>query len=112
MDRTLPPTIVAVLEALGTALVSWTQEHRDSTLAEPEQAVLTRVRAALPALLGAVLPLSTRKLDPGLRRSPERCPTCAERCRVQSWRPRRVTTVWGRVEWERPWYVCRRCHHG
>lgn len=112
MDRTLPPSIVAVLEALGTALVSWAQEHRDRPLAEQEQAVLTHVRAALPALLGAVLPVSTRQLDPGLRRLPQRCPTGEERCRVQSWRPRRVTTVCGRVEWERPWYVCRRCQHG
>jgi hypothetical protein len=112
MDRPLPPAIVAALEALGTDLVTWAQEHRDSTLAVQEQAVLARVRAALPALLGAVLSLSTRKLDPGLRRIPERCPTCGQRCRVQSWRRRQLTTVCGRVAWERPWYVCQRCHHG
>src|SRR5207248_800550 len=35
-----------------------------------------------------------------------------QRCRVQSWRPRRVMTGCGRVTWERPWYVCRRCRHG
>src|SRR5215211_3357294 len=106
MNRTLPPAIVAGLEALGTDLASWAQAHRDSTLAEQEAAVLSRVRVALPQLLSAVLTVSTRKLDPGLRRTPERCPRCAGRCRVQSWRRRRMTTVCGRAEWERPWYVC------
>jgi hypothetical protein len=108
----LPPPIVAALDALGSDLVSWAQAHRDSTLADQEQAVLERVRAALPALLGGVLTLSTRKLDPGLRRLPERCPTCGQRCRVQSWRRRRLTTLCGRVDWERPWYVCQGCRHG
>lgn len=112
MDRPLPPAIVAVLEALGTELADWVQAHRDSSLAEQEQAVLTRVRAALPRLLGAVLTLSSRKLDPGVRRTVERCPRCAARCRVQSWRSRQVLTVCGRVAWERPWYVCRGCHQG
>src|SRR5215208_6665565 len=108
----LPPTIVAALEALGSELVTWTQAHRDSTLADQEQAVLERVRAALPRLLGAVLTLSTRELDPGMRGLPQRCPSCGQRCRVQSWRPRRVTTICGRVAWERPWYVCRGCRPG
>jgi hypothetical protein len=88
------------------------EAHRDSTLAEQEQAVLDQVRATLPALLGAVLTGSTRQLDPGVRRTPARCPTCGQRCRVQSWRRRRMTTICGRVEWERPWYGCRRCGHG
>ena len=109
---TLPPTIVAALDALGSELVTWAQEHRDSTLADQEQAVLERVRAALPALLEAVLTLSTRQLDPGLRGLPQRCPTCGQRCRVQSWRRRRVTTICGRMAWERPWYVCRGCGPG
>jgi hypothetical protein len=63
-------------------------------------------------LLSAVLTSSTRKLDPALRRTRERCPTCGQRCRVHSWRRRRMTTVCGRVAWERPWYVCRSCGHG
>ena len=109
---TLPPTIVAALDALGSDLVSWAQAHRDSTLADQEQAVLERVRAALPTLLGAVLTLSTRDLDPGLRGLPQRCPTCGQRCRVQSWRRRRLTTICGRVDWERPWYLCRDCGPG
>ena len=100
---TLPPTIVAALDALGSDLVNWAQAHRDSTLADQEQAVLERVRAALPALLGAVLTLRTRPLDPGLPGLPQRCPTCDQRCPVQSWRPRRVTTICGRVVWDRPW---------
>jgi Uncharacterised protein family (UPF0236) len=112
MDRPLPPAIVAVLEQLGTELAAWAQTHRDSSLVEQEQAVLTRVRAALPQLLEAVLPLSTRKLDPGLRRTAERCPRCSTPCRVHSWRSRQVTTVCGQVRWERPWYVCRGCRQG
>lgn len=62
---TLPPPIVAALETLGSELVTWAQDHRDSTLVDQEQAVLERVRAALPRLLGAVLTQSTRKLEPG-----------------------------------------------
>src|SRR4051794_19629518 len=109
---TLPPPIVAALETLGSELVTWAQDHRDSTLVDQEQAVLERVRAALPRLLGAVLTLSTRQLEPGLRRLPETCPTCGRRCRRPSWRRRWVTTIGGRVTWERPWYACRRCRHG
>src|SRR5262249_44215661 len=110
--NTLPPPIVAALETLGSELVSWAQAHRDSTLVDQEQAVLERVRAALPHLLGAVLTLSTRKLEPGLRRLPATCPTCGRRCRRPSWRRRWVTTICGRVTWERPWYHCRGCRHG
>jgi hypothetical protein len=110
--NTLPPPIVAALETLGSELVTWAQDHRDSTLVDQEQAVLERVRAALPRLLGAVLTLSTRKLEPGLRRLPETCPTCGRRCRRPSWRRRWVTTICGRVTWERPWYHCRGCRHG
>src|SRR4051794_27215962 len=109
---TLPPPIVAALETLGSELVTWAQDHRDSTLVDQEQAVLERVRAALPRLLGAVLTQSTRKLEPGLRRLPETCPTCGRRCRRPSWRRRWVTTICGRVTWERPWYHCRGCQHG
>src|SRR5215210_1720592 len=112
MNRTLPPAMVAGLEALGTELVSWAETHRDSTLADQEQAVLTQVRAALPHLLAAVLTRSTRQLGPGLRRTPEPCPACGQRCRVQSWRRRQMTTICGRVAWERPWYVCRPCGRG
>jgi hypothetical protein len=112
MDRPLPPGMVAALEQLGTELAAWAQTHRDSSLAEQEQAVLTCVRAALPPLLGAVMAFSTRKLDAGVRRTAERCPRCATPCRVQSWRSRQVLTICGRVRWERPWYVCRGCRQG
>jgi hypothetical protein len=112
MDRPLPPAIVAVLETLGAELATWVQGHRDSSLAEQEQAVLSCVRTALPHLLSVVLTLSTRKLDPGVRRTAEACPRCQTQCRVQSWRRRQVLTVCGRVAWDRPWYVCRGCSHG
>src|SRR5918912_728410 len=65
MNRTLPPDMVAALEQLGLELTRWAQTHRDSSLAEQEQAVLSRVRVALPQLLGTVLHLSTRKLEAG-----------------------------------------------
>src|SRR5687767_4814133 len=79
MNRTLPPAIVAALEQLGTELLTWAETHRDSPLAAQEQAVLTRVRATLPRLLGAVLRLSTRHLDPGHQRLSERCLRCGAR---------------------------------
>ena len=112
MKGSLPPAMVASLEALGKALVQWAQTHRDSTLAEQEQAVLTEVRAALPNLLGVVLTLSTRQLDVGGQRTPAPCPVCGQRGRVQYWRPRQLTTVCGRLVWERPWYRCRQGHPG
>ena len=31
---------------------------------------------------------------------------------MQSWRCRTVLTICGRLQFERPWYVCRRCQHG
>jgi hypothetical protein len=112
MNRTLPPAMVAALEALGSELVSWADTHRDSPLADQEQAVLARVRAALPRLLAVVLTQSTRPFDPGMRRLLAPCPTCGQPCPVQSWRRRQMTTICGRVEWERPWYVCRPCGRG
>ena len=44
--NTLPPTIVAALDALGSELVNWAEDHRDSTLADQEPAEMARV---LPA---------------------------------------------------------------
>jgi hypothetical protein len=74
--------------------------------------VLEVVREALPDLLGEVLRLSQSALDPSLARLPRSCPSCGERARVQSWRERSVLTVCGRVRFERPWYVCKRCRLG
>src|SRR2546423_1734020 len=100
--NTLPPPIVAALETLGSELVTWAQEHRDSTLVDQEQAVLERVRAALPRVLGAVLTQSTRKLQPGWPRLPAPCATCGRRAprwrrpaRAPSpWTPRRGSCSW------------------
>jgi hypothetical protein len=112
MNRPLPPGSVAALEQLGLELTRWAQTQRDSSLAEREQAVLRRVRAALPQWLGTVLHLSTRQLDAGLRRTAQRCPAGGTPGRRPRWRGRPVTTVCGPVSWERPWYVCRDCHQG
>lgn len=100
------------LEALGTALINVAQQHRDAPLATLEQEVLTAVRSALPKLLQDVLMASTTDLQPGMLQRQQCCPHCGERVSVQSWRPRKVTTVCGTITFERPWFVCRACHHG
>jgi hypothetical protein len=55
--------MITQLEALGTRLGAIMQEQRDASLATLEQAVLTAVRAILPALLGEVVRGSTRALQ-------------------------------------------------
>jgi len=86
--------------------------QRDGTLATLEAATLSAVRAALPGLLTAVLAESTTSLRPRERGRTRACPGCGERCRVQSWRERAVTTVCGTIRVERPWYHCAPCRRG
>ncbi len=107
-----PSEMVTRLETLGRQLTAFAREHRDASLAELERGVLEVVRQALPDLLGQVIRRSTSALDPRLARLPQPCPTCGERAPVQSWRTREVLTVCGKVEFERPWYVCRACGNG
>jgi hypothetical protein len=110
MSEALPASIVAGLDQLGQTLRQWAQTHRDAPLATHEQGVLEAVRAALPALLGAVVQESTTALAPAQRRWREPCPTCGTRREARhQWRPRRVHTQCGRLRYERPRYRCRPC---
>ena len=108
MTNAQPVDIVPCLEDLGRSLVALGRSERGATLASLEQAVLARVRDALPDLLGAVIRLSTPGLDGRYAPLREICPTCG----VRSWRPRRMRTIRGGITLERPWYVCRGCHRG
>ena len=110
MHTALPGTIVAALEELGQALYQWGQQHRDAPLATHEAGVLAAARAALPALLGAVVQESTSALARAQRRWREPCPQCGTRREARhQWRGRRVTTQCGRLCYERPRYRCRPC---
>lgn len=109
---TLPAAMVAELEALGRALLAWTQRHRDASLAEHEQGVVEALRAAAPGLLSAVLTSATTTLDARQPRLPEACPHCGVRTRGHGWRPRRVLTRCGAVTVVRPWYICSACARG
>jgi hypothetical protein len=109
---TLPATMVAELDALGRALMTWAQRHRDASLAEQEQGVLEHLRQAAPGLLHAVLMAATATLDARQPRLPEPCPDCGTRTRGHGWRPRRWITRCGIVALERPWYRCPSCGHG
>jgi hypothetical protein len=109
---TLPPAMVAELEALGRAVLGWAQRHRDASLAEHEQGVLEQLRTAAPGLLAAVVAAATTTLDARQPRLPEACPDCAARTRGHGWRTRRVLTRCGVIPLERPWYRCPACHRG
>ena len=93
MTNAQPVDIVPCLEDLGRSLVALGRSDRGATLAALEQAVLARVRDALPDLLGAVIRLSTPGLDGRYAPLREICPTCGVRARVRSWRPRRMRTI-------------------
>src|SRR5207247_2007519 len=76
MTPTLSERIVACLLGLAKRIEAWAEAHPDAPLAEQAWAVLGLVRAALPALLEAVLLACTPGLsEPGLSaRQP--CPGC------------------------------------
>lgn len=112
MGDALPKEIVQQVEALGCALVQVAQSNQDAPLAVLEQGVLTVVRAALPGLLGAVVRLSQRSLQPAGAGQRWRCPGCGGRSRVQRWKERRVLTVCGPLRYERPWCRCQQCRRG
>ena len=112
MPSTLPPEIVAQVEALGTALVRCAREQQGATLADQEAAVLATIRAALPGLLRAVVQLATPDLDPGIAAVRRRCPRCEHLVRMHGRRPRTMQTTCGPLTVTRPWYACARCRHG
>lgn len=79
MDRPIPDEIVACVQELAAALGAWCEQGRDRSLAKHEEAVLARVRAALPGLLGGVVRAGTSGLDPRLARARAACPTCGRK---------------------------------
>jgi len=108
----LPVGILPRLTALAAELQAIAQQQRDAPLAVQEAAVLSAVRAALPALLTAVVQEAIAALDPGVARVRRRCPHCDRRVRVDSWRSRQVRTTCGPIRLHRPWSVGRPCGHG
>jgi hypothetical protein len=112
MARTIPDEIVACLEELASALADWCVEGRDHPLATHEAAVLARVRAALPRLLGAVVAVATSGLHPRLGRARAACPGCGRKAKPHQARARQVTTRCGTLALPRPWYHCGGCGHG
>ena len=112
MTRPIPEQIVAAAMALAESLASWCEEGRDGRLEEHEDAVLERVRQALPGLLRAVVEEATSALAPRVRAGRSACPGCGRKARPHQERPRQVLTRCGPVTLERPWYSCGRCRHG
>lgn len=108
----LPDEIVQPLMHFGSALLEHARAHRDHSLADHEQGVLTAWRAAAPALLEAVLQLATTGLEKNARRIAARCPHCQHRRGVQSQRRRSVHTRLGPIGLQRWWHHCWRCGHG
>jgi hypothetical protein len=113
MGHTIPEPIVAAVQELAEALGAWCTEGQDRTLAAHEQAVLERVRAALPRLLEAVVVAATGGLHPRLGRARRRCPGCGEPVAPRRGaRPRTVLTRCGAVDLPRPYFHCGRCGRG
>src|SRR5918997_2459458 len=113
MDRPIPEEIVACVQELAASLGAWCEQGRDRTLEEHEEAVLARVRAALPGLLGGVVRAATSGLGPRLARARAACPTCGRR--AAPWeraRARAVDTRCGTVRLAAPWYHCATCKRG
>lgn len=104
--------MIAHLETLGTRLLAVAREHRDEPLAVLEKEVLEAVRSVLPRLLEEVVKASTTSLRPVQSHWQERCPECEQSVEEQNWRERSVTTVCGKITFERPWFVCEHCHRG
>ena len=112
MDKAIPAGMIAALEGLGSALARIGRDRRDGSLAQLEGAVLEAVRGALPGLLEEVVAEATNSIrlaEVGMKAA---CPECGARAGVQSWRPRTLLTVCGKVSFERPYYVCRGCGRG
>ncbi len=113
MPEAVPASIVAGLEQLGEQLAAWVLTHRDAPLATHEEGVLAAMRAALPALLEAVVQESTTALAPEQQRLRAACPDCGTRTQARrQWRRRTVSTRCGALHYERPCYWCRGCQRG
>jgi hypothetical protein len=112
MTRAIPEQIVAAVMGLAESLARWCEEGRDGRLEQHEEAVLGRVRQALPQVLEAVVEVATSGLAPRVREARSACPGCGRKAAPHQERPRQVLTQCGPVTIERPWYTCGRCHHG
>ena len=113
MDRPIPEEIVACVQALAASLAAWCERGRDRPLEEHEDAVLARVRAVLPALLGGVVRAATSGLAPRLRRARAACPGCGRKAAPREReRARAVDTRCGTVALAVPWYHCAACRRG
>ncbi len=108
----LPAEIVQPLMQLGRALVEHTRAHRDVSLAEHEDGVLTAWRAVAPLLLEAVLEVATTGLGAHARPLAARCPQCQQRRGVHSRRRRQAQTRLGPIRVQRWWHQCWACAHG
>lgn len=113
MSQPIPEQIVAALEELGEELAAWCAEGRDQGLTAHEEAVLERVRAALPRLLRAVLEAATSELHPRLARARQACPGCGVKTAPHGApRPRQVETRCGTLDLVWPYYHCAGCRGG
>jgi hypothetical protein len=72
----LSKTIVAPVDTFVRELVAWATQHRDADLTALETAVRDGLRALAPQLVGGLISVTQRSLDPGLRRDHRRCPAC------------------------------------
>ena len=104
--------IVQPLVRLGAVLHEHAQTHRDHSLAEHEDGVLSAWRAVAPGVLEAVLQLATTGLEKQARPVAGRCPRCQQRRGVQSRRTRQVQTRLGPIRLQRWWHHCWTCAHG
>lgn len=112
MSEALSPSILSRLTELATELMSWSQDHRDASLADQEQAVLEAVRGVLPDLLGMVLKECTSAIRLPLAQWRQPCPCCRQRRGLHQWRERQLITICGSIRFERPYYYCRTCQCG
>lgn len=112
-SHAIPERIVAALQELGEELAAWCAEGRERDLEAHERAVLDRVRAALPRVLGAVVEEATSGLHPRLARARQACPGCGAKARPHGApRVRQVETRCGTLELPRPYYHCGACGRG
>ncbi len=69
MDRSaLPPAIVAPIDTFVRDLIAWATQHRDADLAMIETVVRDHLRALAPQLVGGMISVTQRSLDPGQQR--------------------------------------------
>lgn len=106
------PALLHAVRALADELARFASRHPDCSLEALEEAVVTALRTAAPALLAATLQRSHRRLAAETASHPPRCPRCRQPAAVHEWRPRTVQTRAGTLQFERPWALCGPCGQG